>query len=78
MMQSDESKQEVSSSDVQPEYGDRYQELVEKLLLNGLCVEETQEMERLGTQMDTRSAPFHKVALQRMKIIASVQYISGE
>ncbi len=37
---------------------DRYQELVEKLMISGLSAEETQEMERLGSQMDAESALF--------------------
>ncbi len=58
---------ETASNQIQLTGSDRYQDLVEKLLISGLSAEETQEMERLGAQMDTQSAPFYKAALLRMK-----------
>ena len=62
---------EAGSNRVQIIGSDRYQELVEKLMISGLSAEETQEMERLGRQMDAESAPFYEAALQRMKVMAA-------
>ena len=62
---------ETASNRIQIISNDRYQELVEKLLISGLSAEETQEMERLLIQMDSESAPFYEAALQRMKTMAA-------
>ena len=62
---------ETVSNKIQIIGSDRYQELVEKLMISGLSAEETQEMERLGKQMDAESAPFYEAALQRMKIMVA-------
>jgi hypothetical protein len=56
----------ASESQEQAERVKRYQQLVDQFFLMGLSEQETQELERLGTEMDADAAPFYEAALQRM------------
>ena len=46
---------------------ERYQSLVDRFFLNGLSSEEEQELNRLGSEIDARNAPFFETALRRME-----------